>query len=79
MSTMNISLPDQLKSFVDERVSSSGYGTSSEYLRELIRRDQDRLSLRAMMLDGASSTITGEADNRYFDYLRSKVNQPLAK
>ena len=79
MSTMNISLPDQLKSFVDERVSSSGYGTSSEYLRELIRRDQDRLSLRAMMLDGASSPITGEADNRYFDYLRSKVNQPLAK
>ena len=79
MSTMNISLPDQLKSFVDERVSSSGYGTSSEYLRELIRRDQDRLRLRAMMLDAASSPITGEADKQYFDHLRSKVNQQLAK
>lgn len=79
MSTMNISLPDQLKSFVDERVSSSGYGTSSEYLRELIRRDQDRLSLRAIMLDGASSPITGNADKIYFDHLRSKVNQQLAK
>jgi antitoxin ParD1/3/4 len=75
MSTMNISLPDQLKSFVDERVSSAGYGTSSEYLRELIRRDQDRLRLRGMMLDAASSQIAGEADKQYFQDLRSKVNK----
>ncbi len=40
---MNISLPDTLKSFVDEQVSQRGYGTSSEYVRELIRKDQDRL------------------------------------
>ena len=73
MSTMNISLPDQLKSFVDERVSSAGYGTSSEYLRELIRRDQDRLRLRSLMLDAASSQITGEVDKQYFDVLRSKA------
>lgn len=38
MSTMNISLPDTLKNFVDEQVSQRGYGTSSEYVRELIRR-----------------------------------------
>lgn len=37
MSTMNISLPDTLKSFVDEQVNQRGYGTSSEYVRELIR------------------------------------------
>ena len=37
MSTMNISLPDTLKSFVDEQVGQRGYGTSSEYVRELIR------------------------------------------
>ncbi len=75
MSTMNISLPDQLKRFVDERVSSSGYGTSSEYLRELIRRDQDRLNLREIILDGASSAVTGEADRNYFDSLRAKVKR----
>lgn len=73
MTTMNISLPDQLKRFVDERVSTSGYGTSSEYLRELIRRDQDRLNLRGMMLDGASSALSGEADQVYFDALRAKL------
>lgn len=42
MSTMNISLPDTLKSFVDEQVSARGYGTSSEYVRELIRMDRER-------------------------------------
>jgi hypothetical protein len=31
MSTMNISLPEPLKNFVDERVANAGYGTSSEY------------------------------------------------
>lgn len=43
MSTINISLPDSLKSFVDEQVNQRGHGTSSEYVRELIRKDQDRL------------------------------------
>jgi len=46
MSTMNISLPDSLKDFVDAQVAERGYGTSSEYVRELIRRDQDRMHLR---------------------------------
>jgi antitoxin ParD1/3/4 len=55
MSTMNISLPDTLKSFIDEQVTQRGYGTSSEYVRELIRRDQDRQQLRGLLLDGAAS------------------------
>ena len=37
MSTMNISLPDTLKSFVDDQVAQRGYGTSSEYVRELTK------------------------------------------
>jgi len=36
---MSISLPDTLKSFIDEQASQRGYGTSSEYVRELIRKD----------------------------------------
>jgi len=40
--TMNISLPDSMKAFVDERLSKDGYGTVSEYVRELIRADQKR-------------------------------------
>ena len=55
MSTMNISLPNSLKSFVDEQVSERGYGTSSEYVRELIRKDQDRQRLRGVLLAGAAN------------------------
>jgi antitoxin ParD1/3/4 len=73
MGTMNISLPDHLKSFVDEQVAGRGYGTSSEYIRELIRRDQDRLLLRTLLLEGASSAPTEPADQAYFTALRNRA------
>ena len=73
MGTMNISLPDPLKTFVDEQVKQRGYGTSSEYVRELIRHDQDRLQLRGLLLAGASSAPTAPADQAYFDGLRKRV------
>ena len=73
MSTMNISLPDQLKAFVDEQVSQRGYGTSSEYVRELIRKDQDRLQLRELLLAGAASVAAEPVSDAYFDGLRQKV------
>jgi antitoxin ParD1/3/4 len=73
MSTMNISLPESLKAFVDEQVSQRGYGTSSEYVRELIRRDQDRLQLRNLLLAGASSAPAAPVSDTYFDGLRERV------
>jgi antitoxin ParD1/3/4 len=73
MSTMNISLPETLKAFVDEQVSRRGYGTSSEYVRELIRRDHDRLQLRGLLLAGASSAATAPTDRAYFEGLRERV------
>ena len=73
MSTMNISLPETLKSFVDEQVAGRGYGTSSEYVRELIRHDQDRQRLRGLLLEGASSPPTEPVDQAYFDGLRERV------
>jgi antitoxin ParD1/3/4 len=73
MSTMNISLPDQLKAFVDEQVSQRGYGTSSEYVRELIRKDQDRLQLRVLLMAGAASKPTAAVGEAYFEGLRQRV------
>lgn len=75
MSTMNISLPESLKSFVDEQVASRGYGTSSEYVRELIRRDQERQCLRGLLLEGAASAPASPADKAYFDGLREGVRR----
>ena len=73
MTTMNISLPDSLKSFVDTQVTERGYGTSSEYVRELIRTDQDRRKLRGLLLQGASSVPGQPVDTAYFDALRQRV------
>ena len=73
MSTMNVSLPISLKSFVDEQVTTGGYGTSSEYVRELIRADKDRHHLRSLLLDGAASPLAEPVDEAYFAELRHRV------
>lgn len=75
MSTMNISLPDSLKSFVDEQVRERGFGTSSEYVRELIRKDQDRQRLRGLLLAGAASAPGSPANATYFEGLRDRVRR----
>lgn len=76
MGTMNVSLPDTLKAFVEQQVAQRGYGTSSEYIRELIRKDQDRATLRKLVLEGAESAPAAPADDAYFDRLRSRAMQP---
>lgn len=75
MSTMNISLPDTLKSFVDEQVTERGFGTSSEYVRELIRKDQDRQRLRGLLLAGAASAQGSPVGPAYFEGLRDRVRK----
>ncbi|PZF82021.1 type II toxin-antitoxin system ParD family antitoxin [Jiangella anatolica] len=76
MTTMNISLPDALKAFVEQQVTERGYGTSSEYVRELIRRDLDRQELRRLVLEGAESEPADVADAWYFERLRARVRPP---
>jgi antitoxin ParD1/3/4 len=56
--TMSFALPEALRAYVDERVASGQYGNASEYLRELIRRDQEeqaRKRLRALIEEGLAS------------------------
>ena len=81
MTTMNISLPDSLKDFIDQQVDQRGYGTSSEYIRDLIRKEQERLQLRGLLLAGALSAPTKPVDSGYFDGLRRKVRatKPVAR
>jgi len=42
MATMNVSLPDQMKAWVETQADSGRYGNASDYVRDLIRRDQER-------------------------------------
>jgi antitoxin ParD1/3/4 len=74
MSTMNISLPESLKSFVDSQVSEGDYTSSSEYVRELLRREQDRVRLRQLILEGGSSPLNEKPlDEEYFEKYRKRA------
>ena len=78
MATMNISLPEELKSFIDAQVAERGYGSTSEYLRELIRKQRDIEHLRQMLLDGANSGPGKMIDDAFFAELREQAAQPAA-
>ena len=65
-----ISLPESLKTCVDQQVRSRAYSSSSEYVRELIRKDQDRQRLRGLLLDGVASPPAVTTDADYFGRLR---------
>jgi antitoxin ParD1/3/4 len=78
MTTMNISLPDELKAFVDAQVAGR-YSTSSEYVRELIRREQDKQKLRDLLLEGANSPPAGPADDVWFEGLHRRISERAAK
>ena len=58
MTSMNVSLPEALKQFVEEQVDKGGYSTPSEYVRSLIREAQTRAEqkeLEAKLLAGLES------------------------
>lgn len=78
MGTMNVSLPDSLKGFVEEQVVQRGYSTSSEYVRELIRADRARTRLRELLIEGGTSPQGVVADSSYFDELRERVAEQSA-
>lgn len=42
MATMNVSLPEQMKSWVEQQAEGGRFANSSDYVRDLIRRDQER-------------------------------------
>ncbi|MFV0678479.1 type II toxin-antitoxin system ParD family antitoxin [Variovorax sp. tm] len=73
MSTMNISLPDEMKAFVDAQVADRRYGNASEYMRDLIRRDLAREQFRAVILAGLESGPTVEWTFAHFDGLRAEI------
>ena len=62
---------------MEDQVAQRRYGTTSEYVRDLIRRDQDRQHLRGLLLAGATSEPGPVADDRYFDELRDGVDAAL--
>jgi antitoxin ParD1/3/4 len=79
MQTMNISLPDQLKDFVDEQIGSGRYSSVSEYVRDLIRDDERRKAqekLEALLMEGIQSgKPTGMTRQDWEDIRRQALKQ----
>ncbi|HEV7268455.1 MAG TPA: type II toxin-antitoxin system ParD family antitoxin [Falsiroseomonas sp.] len=59
MATMNVSLPEPMKAWVERQAESGRYGNASDYIRDLIRKDQERkeaiAALQAAITEGADS------------------------
>lgn len=64
MATMNVSLPDQMKQWVEDQAASGRFGNASDYVRHLIRKDQDCAAafaaLQAEITKGVESGIAEE-------------------
>ena len=76
MQTMNISLPEPLKAFIDEQVSSGKYGSVSEYVRELVRQDEKRRAqekLEALLLEGLESGAPVEMSRQDWEDIRREA------
>jgi antitoxin ParD1/3/4 len=56
--TLSISLPDNLRNYVDQRVASGSFGNTSEFFRDMLRRDQleqEKTRFRSLIEDGLVS------------------------
>lgn len=75
MATMNVSLPDPMKDWVEQQTRGGRYSNASDYVRDLIRRDQDRADkLARMQRLVAEGLASGEAEafdfDAFFDRMR---------
>ena len=65
MATMNVSLPDAMKDWVEVQTRSGRYSNASDYVRDLIRRDQERSGkiahMQALVTEALESGISGKS------------------
>ena len=78
MATMNVSLPDPMKEWVDNQTKTGRYSNASDYVRDLIRRDQERsgklAELQRLLTDGLESGVS----NRSKDDILREARERLA-
>lgn len=72
MATLNISLPEKLREYIDLRVRSGEFQSASDYLRDLIRHDKERLE--NLLVEGIDS---GKSRSLNLDSIRKKARKAL--
>jgi antitoxin ParD1/3/4 len=70
MAQMNISIPDKLKSWPEQRVAEGGYSSTSDYVRDLVRHDQENEEkLRRLQAAIDEARASGVSERDPFEYL----------
>jgi antitoxin ParD1/3/4 len=80
--SINISLPDTMRAYVEEQVAQGGYSSVSEYFRELVRQDQKQRvqeRLETMLLEGLNSKDATEMTATDWEDIRQTIQERINK
>lgn len=78
MASLNVSMPDELREFIDKRTKDGRFSTPTEYVRHLIREDQKRQAqdrIERLLLEGFDSGDFEEVTPEFFERLRSLIKK----
>jgi antitoxin ParD1/3/4 len=78
---MTISLPEDMKAFIEQRIKGGSYSSVSEFIRQLVREEQKRAEqekLERMLIEGIESGPPIRANDKYWDDLRKRVEARVA-
>lgn len=78
MTTLNISLPDSMRAFIDEQIALGGYSTASEYIRDLIRQAQKQAArdkLDSLLLEGLQSGESIEVTDEWWQEKQERLTE----
>ncbi|MEH6691156.1 MAG: type II toxin-antitoxin system ParD family antitoxin [Pseudorhizobium pelagicum] len=77
MATMNVSLPEKMKDWAEDQARSGGYSNVSDYVHDLIRRDQDRAekiaAMQRLVDEGLASGIGERSASVLFDEAKKRA------
>ncbi|UEM06916.1 type II toxin-antitoxin system ParD family antitoxin (plasmid) [Skermanella rosea] len=80
MATMNVSLPDPMKDWVEAQARSGRYSNASDYVRDLIRKDQERVGrlaeLQGLIDEGIASGTSGRSMGEILHEARRRAEAP---
>jgi antitoxin ParD1/3/4 len=81
MKSINISLPEEMRVYVEEQVANEGYSTTSEYIRQLIRQDRQQKAekqLEKLVLEGLNSGEVTPMTAEDWTEIRQAVKNKIA-
>ena len=77
MATMNISVPDPMKDWVQSQVDTGAYANTSDYVRDLIRQDQQQRNKLAVLQAAITAGIESGTSDKSFDQIIEQARNKL--